>query len=105
MKFLFFKENMESFKKEIILWIRTQKKPGRTTGFFLAKKRMDDYSTVIASQGHSPAQAPQPTQSASLTSAAPSFMEIALTGQAPTQDSQPAHLLLSTFAAIVVLLV
>ena len=26
MKFLFFKENMESFKKEIILWIRTQKK-------------------------------------------------------------------------------
>jgi hypothetical protein len=81
------------------------KKPGRSTGSFLAQKRQEDYSTVIASQGHSPAQAPQPTQSASLTSAAPSFMEIALTGQAPTQDSQPAHLLLSTFAAIVVLLV
>ena len=104
MNLRFFRETMKSEERVSSLH-PDKKKPGRETGFLLAKKRIGDYSTVIASQGHSPAQAPQPTQSASLTSAAPSFMEIALTGQAPTQDSQPAHLLLSTFAAIVVLLV
>ena len=104
MKLLFFRESRKPDERNLSADPGT-KKTRPFSRVSSCKKRMDDYSTVIASQGHSPAQAPQPTQSASLTSAAPSFMEIALTGQAPTQDSQPAHLLLSTFAAIVVLLV
>ena len=39
-------------------------------------------------------------QSPSLTFALPSAISIALTGQLPTQVSQPTHFSLSTFAAI-----
>jgi hypothetical protein len=59
---------------------------------------------VIASQGHSPTQAPQSTQSPSLTTATPLSIAIASVGQTPTQVSQPVQVSLSILAAILNLL-
>ena len=64
------------------------------------EKPLRAYSISMASIGHSPTQAPQLTQSSLLTSALPSLILIASTGQTLTQDSQPVHLSLLTFAAM-----
>lgn len=56
----------------------------------------------MALQGHSPTQAPHSMHSASLITARPFSMVIALTGQAATQVSQPPQTELSTFAAILI---
>ena len=66
----------------------------------LARGERGNQSTVMASAGQAPAQAPQETQALSSTLALSPSNLIAPTGQVPSQAPQPRHFSASIFAAM-----
>jgi hypothetical protein len=63
-------------------------------------RHLFSYSMLIACSGQASMQTPQSMQASGLTFAFPSSIEMASLGHSSTQDSQPVHFSLSTFAGI-----
>jgi len=86
-----------------IKWIRIKKESTETNRCFLfiTDFTVFSYPTVIASAGHSLAQAPQSTQVSASTTATLSSTLIAPTGQTLSHTPQPKHFSVSTLAAMI----